>query len=220
LEDDVQNYPAGTVLVSQGERAGNFFSLRSGWACAAQLQKDGSRQITDIFIGGQIMGLREVGLLQAHSSIEAMTDLVACPFPRRRLAEVFSASPRLAVLFFLILAQNNALLTQRLANIGNKPAISRLAHFILELRARRGIDGDEMELPLTQTLIGDALGLTSVHVSRVLNELKRKGILEQEDSRLRILDREALIQIGEFSADYLAVRADFLLPDATLPDAG
>jgi CRP-like cAMP-binding protein len=149
-----------------------------------------------------------------------MTDLVACPFPRRRLAEVFSASPRLAVLFFLILAQNNALLTQRLANIGNKPAISRLAHFILELRARRGIDGDEMELPLTQTLIGDALGLTSVHVSRVLNELKRKGILEQEDSRLRILDREALIQIGEFSADYLAVRADFLLPDATLPDAG
>jgi CRP-like cAMP-binding protein len=212
LEKDVQEYPAGTILVSQGQKAGNFFSLRSGWACASQLHADGSRQIIDIFIGGQIMGLREVGLLQSHATIEAMTDVVACPFPRSRLAEVFAKSHRLAVLFFLVLAQSHALLTQRLSNIGSKCAAARFAHFILETRARLNIESERFELPLNQTIIGDALGMTSVHVSRVVSELKRKGLIDQNGTYLTILDIDALAKLGEFSSDYLDVRADLLLP--------
>jgi CRP-like cAMP-binding protein len=212
LEEDVRDYPAGTLLVSQGQKASDFFSLRSGWACASQLHRDGSRQIIDIFIGGQIMGLREVGLLHAHTTIETMTNVVACPFPRSRLSEVFAESRRLAVLFFLVLAQSHALLTQRLSNIGNKSATARFAHFILEMRARLNIDDSSFELPLNQTIIGDALGMTSVHVSRVTGELKRKGLIEQEGSRITILDLDALARAAEFSDDYLKVHADLLLP--------
>lgn len=212
LEKDVQEYPAETILVSQGERAGSFFSLRSGWACASQLQQDGSRQVVDIFIGGQVMGLREVGRVEAQTTIETMTDVVACPFPRNRLSEVFAESRRLAVLFFLVLAQNHALLTQRLSNIGSKSAAARFAHFILETRARLNIESETFELPLNQTTIGDALGMTSVHVSRVTSELKRKGLIDQDGSRLTILDPEALARFGEFTTDYLDIRSDLLLP--------
>ncbi len=212
LEETVKEYPAGARLVSQGEQADSFFSLRSGWACASQLHEDGSRQVIDIFISGQVMGLREVGLLQANATIEALTDLVACPFPRSRLSDVFAESPRLAVLFFLILAQNNALLTQRLSNIGNKTAAASFAHFILELRTRLQVEDSHFDMPLNQSLIGDALGMTSVHVSRVFNELKRKGLIKQQGTLMTILDLQGLARLGEFSDDYLNVRADLLLP--------
>jgi len=212
LEKDAREYSAGTVLVSEAEKAGNFYSLRSGWACASQLQKDGSRQIIDIFISGQIMGLREVGLLRAHATIETMTDVVACPFPRNRLSEVFAESRRLAVLFFLVLAQNHALLSQRLSNIGNKSSAARLAHFILETRARLYIEDPSFEFPLNQTIIGDALGITSVHVSRVVKDLTSRGLIRQEGSQLTIVDTEGLARLAEFSTDYLEMRADLMLP--------
>jgi len=211
LEDDVKEFPADTILVAQGEDAGSFFSLRSGWASASHDLEDGSRQVIDIFLGGQIMGLREVGLTQAHATVETMTDVVACPFPRNRLAEVFAESRRLAVLFFLLLARDHAMLTERLANIGSKSATARFAHFILETRARLNIEDDEFEMPFKQTLIGDALGMTSVHVSRVLGKLTRDGLIERKSSRLIIKDMEGLTELGGFNPAYLDVRVDLLL---------
>ena len=157
------------------------------------------------------MGLREVGLTQAHATVETMTDVVACPFPRNRLAEVFAESRRLAVLFFLLLARDHAMLTERLANIGSKSATARFAHFILETRARLNIEDDEFEMPFKQTLIGDALGMTSVHVSRVLGKLTRDGLIERKSSRLIIKDMEGLTELGGFNPAYLDVRVDLLL---------
>lgn len=212
LEKDARNYPAKTVLVAQAKKTENFFSLRSGWACASHLQADGSRQIIDIFTAGQIMGLREVGFLRAHATIETLTDVVACPFPRDRLSEIFDESSRLAVIFFLILAQSHAILTQRLSNIGNNSATANLAHFILEIWSCLNIEETTFEFPLNQSIIGDVLGVTSVHVSRVMNDLKHRGLIKQNGTRLTIVDLNSLAEVGEFSADYMNVRADLLLP--------
>jgi len=213
LEEDAKDYPADTILIPQGGKITSMFSLQSGWACSSQLQEDGSRQVIDVFVPGQIIGLREIGRLQAETTIETLTDCVACPFPRHQLSEIFAESHRLAILFFLVLAQNHALLTQRLSNIGNKSATARLAHFILETRSRLKVQDSVFELPLNQTLIGDALGLTSVHVSRVFSELKGKNLIEKDGSNLTILDQAALARLAEFSTEYMDIRADLLLPD-------
>ena len=105
LEDDVQDFPAGTVLSKAGRKAGCFFSLHSGWACATRLLADGQRQVLDIFLAGQIMGMRDIGFSKTQTELTALTDVRACPFPSEYLDEVFERSPRLARIFFLKLVR-------------------------------------------------------------------------------------------------------------------
>lgn len=157
------------------------------------------------------MGLREVNRPEAQATIEAVTDVVACPFPKNRLSQVFAESSRLAVLFFLALSQCHSLVTQRLCNIGNLSAEARFGHFLLEMQLRLDPDENVLEIPLNQTLIGDALGMTSVHVSRVVSKLKSKELIEAKGSRMTIKDPDGLARLCEFNTDYLHANPGFLL---------
>jgi hypothetical protein len=105
LEKDVQEFSAGTVLSKAGEKAGRFFSLHSDWACATRLLSDGQRQVLDIFLAGQIMGMRDIGFSHTQTELKALTDVRACPFPSDYLDEIFERSPRLARIFFMKLVR-------------------------------------------------------------------------------------------------------------------
>lgn len=209
LERDVRDYPAGEVLTVPGSEAHCFFSLNKGWACATRVMADGQRQVLDIFLAGQIMGLREIGFDRAQSELVALTDLSACPFPRQRLGEIFQKAPGLADLFFLVLAREHALLTERIINIGRRPAIERLAHFLLEMKTRLHVDTDEFELPMNQTVIGDALGLSAVHVSRTLTQLREQDLVSMDNSRVRIDDLDGLISLTGFDRSYLDISSNW-----------
>lgn len=215
LERDVNHYPAGEQLCAAGSEAHCFFSLKSGWACATRVMADGQRQVLDIFLAGQIMGLREIGFDRAQSELVALTDVSACPFPRQRLGEIFQQAPRLADLFFLVLAREHALLTERIINIGRRPAIERLAHFLLEMKTRLHADTDEFELPMNQTVIGDALGLSAVHVSRTLTQLREQDLVSMENGQVRIDDLEGLIELAGFDRTYLDIGSNW----ARVPDS-
>ncbi len=89
LEREPRTYKAGQLLRAEGDEATCFFTLRSGWAYASRTLVDGDRQVLDIHLPGQIMGLREVGTKSALSNIVVLTDAVACPFPKCRLTEIF-----------------------------------------------------------------------------------------------------------------------------------
>lgn len=203
LERDVHHYPAGEALCAAGSEALCFFSLNSGWACATRVMADGQRQVLDIFLAGQVMGLREIGFDRAQSELVALTDVAACPFPRHRLGEIFHLAPRLADLFFLVLAREHALLTERIINIGRRPAIERLAHFLLEMKTRLHVDTHEFELPMNQTVIGDALGLSAVHISRTLAQLKEQNLVNMEHGQVSIRNLEGLIELAGFDRAYL-----------------
>jgi CRP-like cAMP-binding protein len=208
LERDAQSYPAETTLVEMGAECGEFYTLKSGWACSVRLLSDGQRQVLDIFLPGQIMGLREINFERSQTELITVTDVVACPFPRNRLRQGFRESPRLADLFFVVMAREQAILTERIINIGRRPAIDRLAHFILEMRARLNPTSDRMELPLNQNLIGDALGLSSVHVSRTLSGLREKGLIDTDNGEIRLLDPAGLVELSGFNDAYLRIALD------------
>lgn len=203
LERDVRQYPAGHILSQAGSDSGHFFSLQSGWACATRILPDGKRQVLDIFLAGQIMGLRDIGFSQTQTELTALTAIAACPFPADALSEIFVRSPKLAQVFFMKLVREHALLTERIINIGRRPAEQRVAHFLLEMKVRLYVKEPEFELPLNQNIIADALGISSVHVSRTLGELREKRLVSMADNRVAIEDLAGLIDLAGFDAAYL-----------------
>jgi CRP-like cAMP-binding protein len=206
LEGEIQAFEPDQVLQAAGHEASHFFSLQSGWACAIRLLPDGQRQVLDIFLPNQIMGLHELGLPTAQSDLVAITEVQACAFARDALEEVCRRSPRLSELFFLSLAGEQATLSERIINIGRRPASQRLAHFLLEMQMRQDPSRSTIDLPMNQSLIGDALGLSAVHVSRTLGELRDRGWIETNSKRMTLLDRDALIELCDFDPGYLGTR--------------
>ncbi len=203
LEDDVQDFSAGTILSEAGREAGCFFSLHSGWACATRVLADGQRQVLDIFLAGQIMGMRDIGFTKTQTELTALTDVRACPFPSEYLDEVFERSPRLARIFFLKLVREHALLTERIINIGRRSATHRLAHFLLEMKVRLHVPEPAFEMPLNQDVIADALGISSVHVSRTLGQLRDEGLVRVDRNRVLIDDLDGLVELAGFDPAYL-----------------
>ncbi len=203
LELDPRSYAAGTVLCKAGSTATQLFTLVKGWAGIVRHFADGRRQVLDLYLPGQIMRLRELGSEQAQSDLLAFTDIVACPFPRERIDELL-ARPRLAGALLLTLTAEQGLLTERITNVARRPALERMAHFLLELRTRLGAETGAFELPLTQDVIGDMLGLSSVHVSRTLGRLRRLGLVHMADGQVRLLDIGALETLSGFQVGYLS----------------
>jgi CRP-like cAMP-binding protein len=210
LEGELETFEADQLLLEAGQPASEFYALHSGWACAVRFLPDGQRQVLDIFLPGQLMGLHEIGLAHAQSELVAITELEACAFPRQALSEVFRRSPKLAEMFFLSLAREQAMLTERIINIGRRPANERLAHFLLEMQARLDPETPIVDLPMTQCLIGDALGLSAVHVSRTLSNLRDEGLIDTDTGQVLLMNREALVEMCSFDPVYLDARRRWL----------
>lgn len=221
LEEDPRSYRRKATLRREGEPASTFFTVMSGWLYAYRDSSDGSRQVLDIYLPGQVAGLREVAYQQSLTTLCAVTDAVVCPFPKARLTELFDESRRLNDLFFLFLARENALLVERIVNLGQKSAPEKLAHFLVELQYRlshlNSEDSDVIRLPISQEMIGDALGLSAVHVNRSLKTLQGLRLIEQHRSEVRILDAAGLTRLAAFNPSYLNEDHDWLRIDPVVP---
>ena len=207
LEKTPKNFRRGSIVWDQGQELDNFYTVQSGWACSYRNMEDGSRQILDIYVPGDIVGLREFAFRRRVSNLQVVTDAVMCPFPKHRLSEVFESSRLLCNLFFLISARDQAILVERLINLGRRSAREKLAHFLLEMGHRLDkacIDiYDCNHLPLTQVIIADALGLSSVHLNRTLQELKQEGLVTLGPDGINLLDRAGLVEVAGFDPEYL-----------------
>lgn len=203
LEQPARCYPAGSLLTDADNHAGRFFTLLSGWACTVRTLPDGQRQVLDIFLPGQIIGLREITFENNLSEFRALTDVEACPFPKTRLTDIFQQTPRLTELFFMTLAREQSLLIERIVNMGRRDAAERLAHFIIEINLRLNPEDHYFTLPMNQSMIGDTLGLSSVHVSRTLKYLSDQGLIDKQDQQIHIKDYPALVRLAGFDQRYL-----------------
>ncbi len=203
LERDPRSHAEGKTLWETGAPVREFHTLMRGWACSMCLLPGGERQVLEVFLPGQIMGLRELGFDRTQSALVALTEIEACPFPRASLVTLFKQSARLAELLFLLQTREQSMLTERIISVGRRPAAERLAHFVLEIKSRLGTTDLIFEFPLRQELIGDALGLSSVHVSRTLSQLREDRLMCVSGGRVEILDLDGLIDFCGFNRAYL-----------------
>lgn len=218
LEEHERRYERGDTIREQGERANELFIVKSGWAYSHVLIEDGRRQILRLAFPGDLLGTSSVAFGHASNGLTAVTDCVVCPFERSALRTLFEEECRLAMLLFLVSQAERVSMDDRLASLGRTPAISRVASLLLDVLIRhRMMVGDTLDIvdiPLTQEDLGDATGLTSVHVNRMLQELSRDGLIERGRGRVRILDEERLFDVSGYVNRYAAVDTSWLPPPA------
>jgi CRP-like cAMP-binding protein len=127
--------------------------------------------------------------------------------PHERVRELTEDFPHLARIYWLMTNIDAAIQREWTLSMGRRSAIARMAHLFCELDVRLAIVGlaenHSYDFPLTQVEIGECLGLTSVHVNRTLQELRRRGLLELQARRLQIYDLTALKNLADFDPAYL-----------------
>ena len=169
--------------------------------------RNGGRQIISVDTAGDIIDASYLFFDQCDQTVEALTDLEIADIAVVDLRRVLDSRPNLMNALIIDALVHASITQQWLANIGGRSARSRTAHLLCEFAIRVGRPGGdgviEYELPLTQTELAEALGLTLVHMNRTLKQLAAEGLIERKRERLRILDIARLEAAGDFSARYL-----------------
>jgi len=184
-----------------------------GWAYLYEILEDGRRQILDFSLPGALIGFQPHAASELTYSAQALTSISVCSFSRKRFNDFARTYPEMALRLASIAARDQYLAFHHLSNIGRRTARERVANLLLELfyRARVQSDvapGDSIDMPLTQEQIGDAVGLTNIHVNRMLRDLRLAGLLEiipavppNRGGTLRILDPDRLAEEAGFVED-------------------
>jgi CRP/FNR family transcriptional regulator len=190
------------VIRHQGETPDHVYLLIEGWVSSAVTLPSGERQIMNIHLPGDMMGMPSICLIEAADSLHALTPVVVRKVPVARLAQLFARSPTAAARLFLGSQRERVALMDRLVALGARPATGRVAALLVDLRDRLGQIGqvrdDEFVLRMTQDEIGDYLGLTAVHVNRTFRQLVERGLMTRRLQRFRLLDVAALKEMAGY----------------------
>jgi len=215
LEDEQRQVRRGAIVVGEGEPSRDVYIVQKGWLLTSVLLGNGGRQIMRIGLSGDILGLPHLAFQEAPETVTAVTDATLCPIERERMGGLFSDHPRLAALLFAITVAERTALADRLASVGRTPARARVAALLCDIFARhrisQGPETDAIVLPLTQEEIGDATGLTAVHVNRMIRGLVDDGIIERSGSTIRLLDERRLANEANFT-NRLEINTNWLPP--------
>lgn len=196
LRQGCRSLPAKATIYREGELASEYFTLFDGWAFRYKLIPDGRRQILSFLLPGDAVSFLFMRTDRLHFSVQALTDVSLCVFSRIALARHVTSRSDLSANLERLEGREIAAADDRLTDLGRRSAHERVANLILQLHLRlqqRGLaEGDSFPFPLRQQHLGDALGLTAVHVSRVLKDLKSEGLVSIERERLTLHDAERM----------------------------
>ena len=192
----------GQEITEEGQTGHKAYVLQQGWAQTYKEMPDGARQIIGFPIPGDCVGLRSVLLWTADHSFSALTDAVVSAVPAQRMLQLFNDFPRLGSAFLWAASRDEAMVVEHLVNIGRRSALEHTAHFFLELAERLMLVGlateTEFKCPLSQYVIADALGLSAIHVNRVLRELRELDLLTVKTGAVIIHDLVGLRKLAGY----------------------
>jgi CRP-like cAMP-binding protein len=198
----------GDFLIQEGSKTTGLMILCLGMARAVRTLADGTQQIVAIYVAGDMLNAGELLYSRSRTSISALTSSVCLSVPLDHLERVISNSPAVARALWGETAARAAIQQEWMVWLGRRNAQARLAHFLCELGYRLQVCGDDtgdmFDLPLTQHELADILGLSTVHVNRVLQFLRSRKLIELSRNRLTVRDKASLRQIAEFDAQYLS----------------
>ncbi|WP_136068362.1 Crp/Fnr family transcriptional regulator [Modicisalibacter radicis] len=202
LEQSTQRVAQGQMLWRATEQPRTLYTLRCGWAYSMHQSESGEAQVLDVFLPGDLLGIRELTFPAHSTDVVMLTSGVVCPFPTERLLDIFQQSPSLTLAIHAAAARQQAIISERLVNILRHDARARIAHFVLELffRLKRVDDSvsRDFSVPLLQRDFSKLLGMTTVHVSRTLREMEAQGLLRKTRQAIQIQDLDRLLEISAF----------------------
>jgi CRP-like cAMP-binding protein len=206
----LQTFDARRDIVRDGDRPSQCCLLVDGWACRYKLLNEGKRQILSFHIPGDIPDLHGLHIGNMDHGLTALKQATVAFVPHGSLQELIALHPGLAAVFWRDTLVNAAVFEAWLTGMGRRSAYQRIAHLFCEMYLRLkavGLAGDyRCPLPVTQVDLADALGLTSVHVNRVLREMRSNALISLRNRTLVIEAWDELLRASDFDPTYLHLR--------------
>jgi CRP-like cAMP-binding protein len=204
---ETRRVPADEVIIRAGEELNISLMLLDGWLARSKDLPGGERQVTELHIAGDFADLHGFTLKHLDHDVITMSNCTLAIAPHDKLKDMFDQYPRLARAYWFVTNIDAAIQRETALSLGQRSALSRMAHLFCELFIRLQIVGrtsdSGYEFPLTQRELSECLGLTVVHANRTIQELRRRGLIELENRQLTILDRRGLEGVAEFDPNYL-----------------
>jgi len=194
-------------IVREGDTPSECCLIVEGYACRYSLTGEGKRQILSFHISGDIPDIQSLHLEVMDHSLGTLIPSKLAFIQHDDLRSLMRNHPRLGDLFWRDTLIDAAVFRQWIVGLGRREARGRIAHLLCELLVRlRAVDlvkDHIFDLPVTQAELGDALGISTVHVNRVLQELRGEGLISLQGGTVKVLDWEGLQVAGEFDPTYL-----------------
>lgn len=182
--------------------------ILSGFAIRHKIVAGGLRQILSIHMKGDVVDLQSSLLVQADHSVQMLTAGKAAMIPRDKIIEIAFGRPAIGKAMWMDTLVDGSIHREWIANVGRRDARTRIAHLLCEFALRLNVAGlgehTDYELPMTQEQLGDATGLTPVHVNRTIRGLEADGLIARRTPRfVQIGNWRKLAEIGDFNSAYL-----------------
>jgi CRP-like cAMP-binding protein len=207
LQGPVREFSRGAEIGDEYEERTDAYILLEGWVHNYKLTRDGGRQIISFPVAGDIIGLRSLLLPVASYASITLTDVTVCLISRERLVDVMTRFTHIAASILWTQAHEEAITVEHLVSVGRRTALERVAHLLVELVYRLRLSGLASgwayDCPLGQHELADALGLSVVHINRVLRQLRERQIVTFRQNRVVIHDIAALREVAGFDSSYL-----------------
>lgn len=204
----------GDHVSHEGHASAGLYLLLEGWTASSITFADGSRQLIKVHLPGDMLGLPSLALRHCAESIVALTPIAIGVIPEAALGRLFELNPRLAALLFLISQEERVMLMDRLASLGATSAVRRLAALLLQIHARV-LRSDPtatgaFDFPLSQRDVADLNGVSAVHLSRALRQLRAAKLLTWTRYRITMIDVPGLTALAGIAQRELNQNARWL----------
>ncbi len=202
--------PPGGEIIAAGQDQAELYTLYAGWAIRCKTLPDGRRQILNILLPGDLIGLQGAMFEAAAYSVEAITEVQLCLLPRRKMWSLFENMPELAFDVTWLGSREESIVDENLTSTGQRTAAERIAALIIQLYKRLNVLGmvvnGAMPFPLTQQHIADTLGLSLVHTNKSLAKLRKLGMFSQTNGTLLLSNPKALESLAQYFEEEVAKR--------------
>ena len=206
----VQMLRASQDIVRDGDRATQCCIILEGWACRYKILGEGKRQIFSFHIAGDIPDLQSLHIPLMDHSLATMTRATVAFIPHEAMQDLTDRFPRITAALWRDTLVDAGIFREWMACMGQRPAYEHLAHLFCELYLKQeavGLAGEHRcPLPITQSDIGDATGMSNVHINRTLQEMRSNGLITLHNNTLIIHAWDELIRVAEFDDAYLHLR--------------
>lgn len=202
-----ERYASHADIIQEGTDPRYLNLVLEGWACRYKQLEDGRRQILSLFIPGDMCDPCVFLIETMSHALATLTPAVIARIPEADVSAMMRESPALAKAFWFDMLVNAEVQRERTLSLGRRSAIERMAHLFCELLVRLRVVGlataTECDMPLTQADLGDALGLSYVHVNRTLQDIRAMKLIELRGRRLTVLNEPGLQALALFNPNYL-----------------
>ena len=200
-------YARGTNIIGEGDKVDEIHLVLTGLAARAKTLRSGDRQFMALLVPGDLCDVEVFVLEGMDHDIMAMAETTCVLIPAKVIEGLLTESTKLTKALWWSTMTDSAVLREWIVDHGSRDSLERIAHLMCEMLIRYRIIGettdDSFPFLLTQEELADALGMTPVHVNRMLQQLRSQGLIDLKGKALTIFDTEALRRVAKFDSSYL-----------------